>query len=78
MGALFFNVVNLMFNGMAELGMTIFKLPVFYKQRDLKFFPAWAYAVPTWILKIPVSLVEVLLYEIITYNLIGFDSSIER
>lgn len=34
MGALFFGVNLLMFNGMAELAMAIAKLPVFYKQRD--------------------------------------------
>ncbi|KAL6569225.1 transcription factor [Orobanche hederae] len=38
MGALFFGVVMLMFNGLAELAMIIAKLPVFYKQRELLFF----------------------------------------
>ncbi|KAL4180863.1 hypothetical protein AMTRI_Chr12g234470 [Amborella trichopoda] len=38
MGVLFFGLVNAMFNGLAELQMTIVKLPVFYKQRDAKFF----------------------------------------
>ncbi|KAI3807635.1 hypothetical protein L1987_23567 [Smallanthus sonchifolius] len=33
-GALFFSLINVMFNGMAELALTIFLLPVFYKQRD--------------------------------------------
>ncbi|KAL2544665.1 ABC transporter G family member 39 [Forsythia ovata] len=33
-GALFFTVVMIMFNGMSELAMTIYKLPVFYKQRE--------------------------------------------
>ncbi|KAH9331701.1 hypothetical protein KI387_003809, partial [Taxus chinensis] len=37
-GALFFGLVTVMFNGMAELAMTLDKLPVFYKQRDFKFF----------------------------------------
>ncbi|PKI62069.1 hypothetical protein CRG98_017442, partial [Punica granatum] len=55
-GALFFTVVMIMFNGMSELSMTIAKLPVFYKQRDLLFYPAWSYALPTWILKIPITL----------------------
>ncbi|KAJ4809489.1 ABC transporter G family member 36 [Rhynchospora pubera] len=34
MGALFLACVTVMFNGLAELGMTIFNLPVFYKQRQ--------------------------------------------
>lgn len=59
MGALFFAVIMIMFNGLSELALTIFKLPVFFKQRDLLFFPAWTYTVPSWILKIPISLIEV-------------------
>ncbi|KAF6139395.1 hypothetical protein GIB67_026237 [Kingdonia uniflora] len=53
-GALFFSLINVMFIGMAELAMTVSKLPVVYKQRDFLFFPAWAYALPIWLLKIPV------------------------
>ncbi|XVF74664.1 hypothetical protein PTKIN_Ptkin13bG0129600 [Pterospermum kingtungense] len=78
MGALFFGLTQVMFNGMAELSMTIAKLPVFYKQRDLLFFPAWAYALPTWILKIPITFVEVSIYVFITYYVIGFDPNVER
>ncbi|KAK3219635.1 hypothetical protein Dsin_013605 [Dipteronia sinensis] len=78
MGALFFSVVMIMFNGMAELGLTVFKLPVFYKQRDLLFYPAWAYAIPTWILKIPITVVEVGVWVLITYYVMGFDPNFQR
>ncbi|XP_059595506.1 pleiotropic drug resistance protein 1 isoform X2 [Vitis vinifera] len=77
-GALFFTVVMIMFNGMAELAMTIAKLPVFYKQRDFLFYPAWAYALPTWVLKIPITFVEVAVWVFITYYVIGFDPNVER
>ncbi|OWM82299.1 pleiotropic drug resistance protein 1-like isoform X1 [Punica granatum] len=77
-GALFFTVVMIMFNGMSELSMTIAKLPVFYKQRDLLFYPAWSYALPTWILKIPITLVEVGVWVFITYYVIGFDPNVGR
>uniref|UniRef100_A0A7N2R4K9 ABC transporter domain-containing protein n=2 Tax=Quercus lobata TaxID=97700 RepID=A0A7N2R4K9_QUELO len=72
-GALFFTVIMIMFNGMAELSMTIVKLPVFYKQRDLLFYPSWVYALPTWILKIPVTFLEVGVWVFMTYYVIGFD-----
>ncbi|KAF7843299.1 pleiotropic drug resistance protein 1-like [Senna tora] len=75
-GALFFTIVMVLFNGMADIPMTIGKLPVFYKQRDLLFYPAWAYAIPTWILKIPVTLVEVVVWVCLTYYVIGFDPNI--
>ncbi|KAJ8539720.1 hypothetical protein K7X08_013972 [Anisodus acutangulus] len=72
-GALFFVVIMNMFNGMSELGLIIYKLPVFFKQRDLLFFPSWAYAIPSWILKIPVAFVETALWVFLTYYVIGFD-----
>ncbi|VFQ92299.1 unnamed protein product [Cuscuta campestris] len=77
-GALFFGVVMVMFNGMSELPMTIYKLPVFYKQRDLRFFPPWAYAIPSWILKVPVTFVEVSIWVFVTYYVIGFDPNVGR
>ncbi|KAL5184898.1 ABC transporter G family member 39 [Glycine soja] len=73
MGALFFAVTVAMFNGISELNMAIMKLPVFYKQRDLLFYPAWAYSLPPWILKIPIALIEVAIWEGISYYAIGFD-----
>ena len=73
LGALFFTLILIMFNGFAELSMTLVKLPVFFKQRDFLFYPAWAYSLPTWILKIPITFVEVAIWVVITYYLIGFD-----
>lgn len=78
LGALFFVMIIIMFNGFSELSMTIMKLPVFFKQRDLLFYPAWAYALPTWILKIPITFVEVAVWVIFTYYVVGFDPNIER
>ncbi|TYI81111.1 hypothetical protein E1A91_D05G132800v1 [Gossypium mustelinum] len=78
MGALFFGMIFLMFYGMPELSMTITLLPVFYKQRDLLFFPPWAYALPSWILKIPMTLIEVSVWVFITYYVVGFDPNVQR
>ncbi|XP_073114916.1 ABC transporter G family member 36 [Elaeis guineensis] len=78
MGALFFGIVTIMFNGFSELAMTILKLPVFFKQRDLLFYPAWSYTIPTWILKIPISLAEVGVWVFTTYYVIGFDPNVGR
>ncbi|KAH9714793.1 ABC transporter G family member 40 [Citrus sinensis] len=77
-GALFFILTTITFNGMAEISMTVAKLPVFYKQRDLQFYPSWAYALPAWILKIPISIVEVSVWVFMTYYVIGFDSNAGR
>ncbi|KAF3674465.1 Pleiotropic drug resistance protein 1 [Capsicum annuum] len=77
-GALFFIVTTVFFNGLSEIAMTIFKLPIFYKQRDLLFYPSWAYAIPSGILKIPVQFVEVGIWVILTYYVVGFDPSPAR
>ncbi|KAM3699915.1 hypothetical protein ACB098_05G059300 [Castanea mollissima] len=77
-GALFFSVIVTLFNGLAELSMTIARLPVFYKQRDLLFYPPWAYALPAWILKIPISCIEAAVWVFITYFIIGFDPNVGR
>ncbi|XWS16998.1 hypothetical protein CRYUN_Cryun33cG0029800 [Craigia yunnanensis] len=78
MGALFFILIMIMFNGFAELAMTILKLPVFYKQRDLLFYPSWAYSLPAWILKIPISILEVTIWVFMSYYVIGFDPNVGR
>ncbi|KAI3789694.1 hypothetical protein L2E82_02497 [Cichorium intybus] len=61
-----------------HISMTIAKLPVFYKQRDFLFYPSWAYALPSWIVKIPVAIVESTLWTVITYYVLGFDPNITR
>ena len=75
---LFFTVIAIMFNGMVEIVLMIEKLGVFYKQRDLLFYPPWAFALPTWILKIPITVVEVALWVAMTYNPTGLDPNAGR
>ncbi|XP_010532150.1 PREDICTED: ABC transporter G family member 40-like isoform X2 [Tarenaya hassleriana] len=77
-GALFFILTMLMFNGMSELSMTIAKLPVFYKQRDLLFYPAWVYSLPPWLLKVPISFIEAAITVSTTYYVVGFDPNVGR
>ncbi|XP_051118222.1 ABC transporter G family member 39-like [Andrographis paniculata] len=77
-GALFFSLTNVMFNGVAEQAMTVFRLPVFYKQRDYLFYPAWAFGLPIWILRIPLSFLLSTIWVCITYYTIGFAPPISR
>ncbi|KAL3628122.1 hypothetical protein CASFOL_027168 [Castilleja foliolosa] len=78
MGALFYALNAAMFNGFSELALSILKLPVFFKQRDLLFFPSWAYSIPAWILKIPITLLGASFWVGITYYTTGYDSDAER
>ncbi|PPD92547.1 hypothetical protein GOBAR_DD10505 [Gossypium barbadense] len=78
MGAVFFSVFMFMFSGLLDLAMTGLRLPVFFKQRDNLFYPAWVYALPTWILNIPISFIEVALWVVVTYYAMGLDPDIFR
>ncbi|KAG0561906.1 hypothetical protein KC19_9G102300 [Ceratodon purpureus] len=71
MGTLFFALIHMMFNAFTEMTLTVWRLPVFYKQRDNMFYPAWAFSVPGWIMRIPYSFVEALIWSLICYFTIG-------
>uniref|UniRef100_A0A7N1A3M5 ABC transporter domain-containing protein n=2 Tax=Kalanchoe fedtschenkoi TaxID=63787 RepID=A0A7N1A3M5_KALFE len=77
-GALVFAMVINMFNGFAELPLAITRLPVFYKHRDLLLHPAWAYTIPTWLLRIPITIFESVVWMIISYYTIGFAPEASR
>ncbi|KAJ0976464.1 hypothetical protein J5N97_018429 [Dioscorea zingiberensis] len=78
LGSLFYVITFLNINGLPEMAFTIARLPGFYKQRDLHFYPAWAYAIPTIILKIPISLIESLVWTLLTYHVTGYSPEAER
>ncbi|MFS8034984.1 putative ABC-2 type transporter, P-loop containing nucleoside triphosphate hydrolase [Helianthus anomalus] len=77
-GALFFGLLIVMFNGMADLALTVMRLPVFYKQRDVLLYPAWAFALPIWVLRIPLSIMESGIWVVLTYYTIGFAPGFTR
>ncbi|GMI88964.1 ATP-binding cassette G31, PLEIOTROPIC DRUG RESISTANCE 3, pleiotropic drug resistance 3 [Hibiscus trionum] len=73
--ALFFGVVHMMFNGFSELPLMIFRLPIFYKQRDNLFHPAWIWSLVSFILRLPYSVVEAIVWSCVVYYTIGFAPS---
>ncbi|XAR49749.1 hypothetical protein NMG60_11033040 [Bertholletia excelsa] len=78
MGSLFYGIIRILANGLAELSMTISRLTIFYKQRDFNFYPGWAYVVPNIVLTIPLSLLESFLWTALTYYGIGYSPEVER
>ncbi|KAL5065215.1 hypothetical protein RYX36_026952 [Vicia faba] len=78
LGSLYYTLVRLMTNGVAELIMTITRLPVVYKQKAFYLYPAWAYCLPAAILKIPFSVLDSLVWTSITYYVIGYSPEITR
>lgn len=71
-GALLFTIIVNMFNGFSELAMMIQRLPVFHKQRDLLFHPAWTFTLPKFLLGVPISVMESVVWLVVTYYTIGF------
>ncbi|KAL8205881.1 hypothetical protein R6Q57_009432 [Mikania cordata] len=78
LGSLFYALVILLVDGFPELSMTVARLPVFYKQRDMYFYPAWAYAVPASLLKIPLSMFVAVIWTCFTYYVIGYSPEPDR
>ncbi|GLT81708.1 hypothetical protein SLE2022_001440 [Rubroshorea leprosula] len=72
LSCLFFGLVHMMFNGFSELSLMIFRLPVFYKQRDNLFHPAWAWSIASWILRVPYSIIEAVVWSCVVYYTVGF------
>uniref|UniRef100_A0A2N9EIA3 ABC transporter domain-containing protein n=1 Tax=Fagus sylvatica TaxID=28930 RepID=A0A2N9EIA3_FAGSY len=78
MGSLFYALLILLVDGFPELPMTVSRLAVFYKQKELFFYPAWAYAIPAAILKVPLSFLEALVWTALTYYVIGYSPEVGR
>ncbi|XP_068663114.1 pleiotropic drug resistance protein 3-like [Aristolochia californica] len=72
MGSLFYAIMIIMFDGFPEVSMTISRLPIFFKQRDFYLYPSWAYAIPAFIVKIPISILQALVWTVLTYYVIGY------
>ncbi|OEL25422.1 ABC transporter G family member 50, partial [Dichanthelium oligosanthes] len=76
MGALFFSIFMIMLNGTPEISMQIRRLPSFYKQKSYYFYSSWAYAIPASVLKVPVSILDSLVWICITYYGIGYAANV--
>ncbi|CAL9131728.1 unnamed protein product [Musa acuminata var. zebrina] len=77
-GALLFGLIVNVFNGFAELSIAISRLPVFYKHRDLLFYPAWVFTLPNFLLRIPISILETIVWTAMTYYTIGYAPEASR
>ncbi|KAG6519908.1 ABC transporter G family member 42-like [Zingiber officinale] len=77
-GALLFGLIVNLFNGFAELSIAIERLPVFYKHRDLLFYPAWIFTLPNFLLRIPISILETIVWTVMTYYTIGYAPEASR
>ncbi|KAK4857178.1 hypothetical protein QYF36_025378 [Acer negundo] len=78
LSCLFFGLVHMLLNGFSELSIMISRLPVFYKQRDNYFHPAWAWSIASWILRVPYSIIEAVVWSCVVYYSVGFAPGLGR
>ncbi|KAE8688564.1 ABC transporter G family member 35 [Hibiscus syriacus] len=76
--ALLFGMIINMFNGFSKLSTMISRLLVLYKQRDLLFHPVWTFTLPTFLLRVPISILESTVWMIVTYYTTGFAPEASR
>jgi ABC-type multidrug transport system ATPase subunit len=67
LGLLFFCAMTAMWNVFAEMGTMCFSLPVFFKQRSMQLYPAWAFTLPAAVMRLPFSLLDATLFSCIMY-----------
>ncbi|CAI7732467.1 unnamed protein product [Closterium sp. NIES-54] len=72
LGAMFFGLIMMLFNGFTELTLLVMRLPIFYRQRDAFLYPAWAWEVPMELLSLPFSGWASIIWTAVTYYVIGF------
>ncbi|KAH0458194.1 hypothetical protein IEQ34_013509 [Dendrobium chrysotoxum] len=77
-GSLAFAIVVNVFSGFSQLIFTVNRLPVFYKHRDLLLYPAWVFTLPNFLLRIPISMLESIVWVTTTYYIIGFAPEVSR
>ncbi|KAJ0709579.1 putative ABC-type sulfate transporter [Helianthus annuus] len=77
-GALLLSLLINMFNGLAEISLTIARVPVVFKQRDLLFHPTWVYTLPTFLLRLPICLLESISWMAILYYGVGLAPEASR
>ncbi|GJP34732.1 hypothetical protein CLOM_g19168, partial [Closterium sp. NIES-68] len=72
LGALFFALLMMLFNGLSEMALLTARLPVFYRHRAALLYPAWAWVAPMALLSLPFSAWASALWAALTYYTIGF------
>ena len=66
-------MVGLMMDNFSEMSITLESMHVMFRQRANRFYPGWAFAMPTTLLRIPYSFTMATLLSAIIYWVIGYD-----
>lgn len=68
-------MVGLMMDNFSEMSILLESMHVMFRQRANCFYPGWAYAMPTTLLRIPYSFTMAFLLSCIIYWVVGYDSN---
>ncbi|GAX82873.1 hypothetical protein CEUSTIGMA_g10299.t1 [Chlamydomonas eustigma] len=71
-GACFMSILFLAFGGFPQLPITLEMKKVFFKHRENYFIPAYAQGIAMAVVQMPVSFLEVTLFSLIIYFMVGF------
>jgi len=72
LSVIYYSAETAFFVGFIEVPLTISYFSVAFKQRDNKFFPAWAYAIAGWVMRIPENIMIATAWTVIVYWSVGF------
>lgn len=75
LGAQFFGLIYMLMAGAAELHLLGERLPVFYRQREMHLYPGSAFALPSFLFRLPYCFFDALLWTLIVYWALGMSSS---
>lgn len=75
MGVLFYSLLYQLLGGISEMHVLCDRLPVFHKQKAMRFYPGWAFAMPVFFQRVPYCFMEATIWTHIVYWLVGFSSS---
>ncbi|KAL4524950.1 hypothetical protein Ndes2526A_g07047 [Nannochloris sp. 'desiccata'] len=78
MGALFFAMIYMLMAGAGEMHLLSERLPVFFRQREMKMYPGSAFALPAFLWRLPYCLVDAVLWSGIMYFAVGLDYNVGR
>ena len=78
MGALFFSMIYMLMAGGAELHVLSERLEVFFRQREMKMYPGSAFAIPSFLWRVPYCMIDAIVWSVIMYFAVGLDPSAGR
>ncbi|EFN59136.1 hypothetical protein CHLNCDRAFT_137957 [Chlorella variabilis] len=75
-GVIFYSILYQLLGAIPEMHLLVGRLSVFFKQRDVNFYPGWCFAIPTFLMRVPWSFLEATLWTNLVYWLVGFSPSV--